>query len=191
MSFTRPVPLVEQELLTLSEHLSSLSVLVGFMLLDLQFYVYVLQIVVCPFVLFLSAIVLSVLRYTDSDCPFGIFKLFLPIILVVTIQHKKKPSENDDKHQYHNAQVMSTLQSSLRQGRPNSIVGPRTKTCTGYLPTQPLTGIKRKWSIKLNLCILYWYLQQNQCLNIKTHAVHNIHRLACPCLKITTGHYGS
>ena len=34
------------------------------------------DIVVCPFVLFLSAIVLSVLRYTDSDCPFGIFKLF-------------------------------------------------------------------------------------------------------------------
>ena len=41
-------------------------------------YMYVLQIVVCPFVLFLLAIVLSVLlRYTDSDYPFGIFKLFL------------------------------------------------------------------------------------------------------------------
>jgi hypothetical protein len=39
---------------------------------------YVLLIVVCPFVLFLLAIVLSVLlRNTDSDCPFGIFKLFL------------------------------------------------------------------------------------------------------------------
>jgi hypothetical protein len=37
----------------------------------------VLLIVVCPFVLFLLAIVLSVLRYTVSDCPFGIFKLFL------------------------------------------------------------------------------------------------------------------
>jgi len=36
-------------------------------LLDLQFYVYVLQIVVCPFVLFLLAIVLFVLRFTDSD----------------------------------------------------------------------------------------------------------------------------
>jgi hypothetical protein len=35
-------------------------------------------IVVCPFVLFLLAIVLSVLLpYTDSDCPFGFFKLFL------------------------------------------------------------------------------------------------------------------
>jgi hypothetical protein len=39
---------------------------------------YVLSIAVCPFVLFLLAIVLSVLlRYTVSDCPFGIFKLFL------------------------------------------------------------------------------------------------------------------
>jgi len=37
---------------------------------------YVLWIVVCPFVLFLLAIVLSVLLpYTDSDYPFGIFKL--------------------------------------------------------------------------------------------------------------------
>jgi hypothetical protein len=34
----------------------------------------------CPFVLFLLAIGLSVLlRYTDSDFPFGIFKLFLMI----------------------------------------------------------------------------------------------------------------
>ena len=31
----------------------------------------------CPFVLFLLAIVLSVLWYTDSDYPFGDFKLFL------------------------------------------------------------------------------------------------------------------
>jgi len=38
---------------------------------------YVLLIVVCPFVLFRLVIVLSVLRYMDSDCPFGIFKLFL------------------------------------------------------------------------------------------------------------------
>jgi len=33
--------------------------------------------VVCPFVLFLLAIVLSVLRYTESDYPFCICKLFL------------------------------------------------------------------------------------------------------------------
>ena len=33
--------------------------------------------VACPFVLFLLTIVLSVLQFTDSDYPFGIFKLFL------------------------------------------------------------------------------------------------------------------
>ena len=38
----------------------------------------VLYIVVCPFALFLLAIVLSVLLwFTDSDYPFSIFKLFL------------------------------------------------------------------------------------------------------------------
>ena len=37
----------------------------------------VLWIVVCPFVYFLLVIVLSVLlRCADSDCSFGIFKLF-------------------------------------------------------------------------------------------------------------------
>ena len=41
-------------------------------------FVYILQIVVCPVVLFLLAIVLSVLlRYTDSDYLFGICKLFM------------------------------------------------------------------------------------------------------------------
>ena len=49
----------------------------GFVLLDLVFYVYVLEIVVGPFLLFLLAILFSVpLRYTDSDYPYGIFKLF-------------------------------------------------------------------------------------------------------------------
>ena len=52
----------------------------------LNFYVYVLEIVVCPFVLFRLAIVLSVLlQYTDSDYPFGIFKLFLCIEWVSAI----------------------------------------------------------------------------------------------------------
>ena len=37
----------------------------------------------CPVVLFLLAIVLSVLRCTDSDYPFGIFKHFLLMLCVV------------------------------------------------------------------------------------------------------------
>jgi hypothetical protein len=59
---------VEQELPTLPEHMSSPQFLVWFVLLDLYFYVYVLGIVVCPFVLFILASVLSVrLRYTASE----------------------------------------------------------------------------------------------------------------------------
>ena len=38
-----------------------------------------------------------------------------------------------------------------------------------------LAGINCKWSIKLNIYFLYWYFQQNQCLNIKNHAAYNIH----------------
>ena len=59
-------------------------ILVGFVLLDLQFYVYVLQIVVCPFLFFLLVIVLSVLlRFTPSDYLCGIFKFFLLSIVYV------------------------------------------------------------------------------------------------------------
>ena len=63
-------------------HVFTTGFLVGFVLLNLKFHVYVLYIVVCHFVLFLLAIVMSVLlRYTDSDYPFGIFKLFLHVII--------------------------------------------------------------------------------------------------------------
>ena len=49
----------------------------GFCVTRSLVYMYVLSIIVCPFVLFLLAIVLSaLLRYTVSDCPFSIFKLF-------------------------------------------------------------------------------------------------------------------
>jgi hypothetical protein len=48
---------------------------------------YVLLIVACPFVPFLLAIVLSVLlQFTDSDYPFGIFKLFL-VLYVCFVDH--------------------------------------------------------------------------------------------------------
>ena len=82
----RRVSLVEQELLTLPEHLSSPPVFSGVrvtrsLVLYVCFvdrYLSFCTFVICPFVLFLLAIVLSVLlRYMDSDCPFGIFKLFL------------------------------------------------------------------------------------------------------------------
>jgi hypothetical protein len=63
------VALVEQELLILSEFIpvfSGVRVAQSF----------VLCIIVCPFVFFLLAIVLSVLRFTAADYLFGIFKIF-------------------------------------------------------------------------------------------------------------------
>ena len=81
---TRRVALVEQDLLTLPEHLGSPPVFSGVRvtqsLVLCVCYVYVF----CPFVLFLLAIVLSVLLwYMDSDYPFGISKLFLHFKLMI------------------------------------------------------------------------------------------------------------
>ena len=73
---TRRVPLVEQELITLPEHPSSPPIFSG-VRVTWSLVVYVCFVDRC-FVLFLLAIVLSVLLlYTDSDYPYGIFKLFL------------------------------------------------------------------------------------------------------------------
>ena len=75
--WTRRVPLVEMELLTLPEHLGSLPVFSG-VRVTRSLVVYVCFVDHCPFALFLFAIALSVLlRYTDSDYPFGILRLFL------------------------------------------------------------------------------------------------------------------
>ena len=71
---------MEQELLTLPEHMSSPPLFSGVRFTrSLVLYVCFLD-RICPFVLFLFAIVLSVLLwYTDSDYrfKFGIFKLYL------------------------------------------------------------------------------------------------------------------
>ena len=75
---TRWVPLVEQGLLTLLEHLSSPPVFSG-VRVTRSLVLYICFVDRClSFVPFLLAIVLSVLlQYTDSDSPFGIFHLFL------------------------------------------------------------------------------------------------------------------
>jgi hypothetical protein len=50
--------------------------------MDWRILVFYPEIVVCPFVVFLLAIVLSVLRFTDSDYPFSIFNLFSIVLSV-------------------------------------------------------------------------------------------------------------
>ena len=68
--------LVEQELPTLQEQPSSPLVFSG-VRVSRSLIFCVVYCIVCPFVLFLLTIVSQVLRFTDSDYPFGIFKLFL------------------------------------------------------------------------------------------------------------------
>jgi hypothetical protein len=67
---------VEQEQVTIPEHLSSLHVFCGIRVA--RSLVFCVMFRRSLFVLFLLYIVLSVLvRFTASDYPFGIFKLFL------------------------------------------------------------------------------------------------------------------
>ena len=62
-------------MLTLPEHMSSPLIFSGVCVTRSE--VYCVMFCKSLYVLFLLAIVLSVLRFTDSDYPFGIFKLFL------------------------------------------------------------------------------------------------------------------
>ena len=83
---------MELELLLLPKHLSASPVFSGVGVTPyLVICVFFLQIAVCPFVLFLVAIVLSVLlRYTDSDYPFGIFEILEQILLIKITTTKNK-----------------------------------------------------------------------------------------------------
>ena len=67
---------VEQEMLAHPENLSSHPVFLGSYYSIFSFLSIGLHTIVCPFVLFLLSIVLSVLPFTASDYPFDIFKLF-------------------------------------------------------------------------------------------------------------------
>jgi hypothetical protein len=78
------VALVDPELLTLPEHLISHLVFSGVRVTRSLVLYICLLVVECPFVLFLLAIVLSVLlRYTDSDCLF----LYLQALLKTHYHH--------------------------------------------------------------------------------------------------------
>ena len=82
---TRRVSLVENELLALPKHLSSPPLFSGVCVA----WTLAVCVMFCRslFVLFHLAIVLSVLRFTDFDYPFGIFKLFKPPTVVITLYY--------------------------------------------------------------------------------------------------------
>jgi len=74
---TRRVSLVQQEPLPFRSTWVHRQFLVGFMLLNQIVYVYVWWIIVCPWPFFFAIVLSLLIRFTDSDYPFGIFKLFL------------------------------------------------------------------------------------------------------------------
>jgi hypothetical protein len=80
---------VEQKLLTLLEHMSSLPVFsvtpVGQSLVFCVVFCLSLFVIVCVFVLFPLTNVLSVLLFTDSDYPLGTSKLFLTLVVIPNV----------------------------------------------------------------------------------------------------------
>ena len=89
---TRRMPLGEQELLPFRITRVHPGFWWGSCHSIFSFMCSVLQIVVCPFVLFRLTIVLSVLRFTDFDYLFGIFKLFLyqKLSIYYQVYHENK-----------------------------------------------------------------------------------------------------
>ena len=76
---------------------------------------------------------------------------------------------------HHSVCVCGAMWTSFGSGQGNSVHwGP-------YLQNHS-QEYRCKWSIKLNvLYILYWYFEQNQCLNKKKnilHTTYSVHRLA-------------
>ena len=87
----RRVPLVEQELLTFSEHLSSPPVFSGVHVTrSLVLYVMFCRSLFVLLSFFLLVIVLSVfLRFTYYDYPVAVFKLFLRDLILITKKLKQ------------------------------------------------------------------------------------------------------
>jgi hypothetical protein len=83
----------------------------------------------------------------------------------------------------HRILVYSQNHPSICQSSLKSIIGPRASSALEPLPKQPLTVIKLKMLMKLNIYIylLYWYFQKNQRLNINKG---NAKRGVSPRLKI-------
>ena len=107
------MPLMKQELLTFRSTRVHPRFLVWFVVLCVVF-CGVLQIVVCVFVLFLLAIVLSVRRFSDSDYPFDIIKLFFPLQIVI----------------YDNCMFVSILSNSCAQLKTISNATYNEQLCT-------------------------------------------------------------
>ena len=108
---------MEQELLTLPKHhLGSLLITVGFAFLVFSFLCSMLQIIFSPFVLFLIAIILSVLRLTACDYLFGIFKLiFTNPITIYSIENEKSITTQKTCNQTNNSNPKTPVKDRVIQ----------------------------------------------------------------------------
>jgi len=68
--------------------------------------------------------------------------------------------------------MTSSSRNTYRQGRLHNIIGPRAKHCTGAHAYTITHRNKTVNADKIKRIFIYWYFQQNQCLDIKKHAVH-------------------
>ena len=120
------VPLVEQELLTLPEHLSSPPVFSGGVRVTRYLVLCVCFVDRClSFVIFLLAIVLSVLlRFTDFDYPFEIVTLFL--------------EQAQKQEQW---QIRSTASPTAIQIQTNNL---KKTTCCGLYPLKKKNTLSPK-----------------------------------------------
>ena len=86
--------------------------------------------------------------------------------------HRKQTIAKDEPH---------------RQERLNSSIGPWEKQCNGT-PTYTTSLVNKTINVdQIKHNLLYWYFQQNQCLCIKKHAMHDIHRSSWVLCSLTPG----
>jgi hypothetical protein len=86
------------------------------------------------FVLFRLAIVLSVLRFTDSDYPFGIFKLFLILLWLVMKHHEYVPiSATTRNTAFHKNQPININQIYILKGVHSKSFGIELKKALCYI----------------------------------------------------------
>jgi hypothetical protein len=121
---------------------------------------YVLLIVICPFVLFLLAIVLSVLlRCTNSDCPFGIFKLFLLYPVVAYILRSGRVSSSCSTSDIRRVNLVTNQVISHERGKDHwnlhtLYCSQKSTSLTAGLPLPTYLCYVTMWSISKYVFII-------------------------------------
>jgi hypothetical protein len=108
--------------------------------------------------IFLLAIVLSVLRYTDSDCPFDIFNLFLVKscdlnIELLTISSASNTNPTNDWGEFRCSRRTCGSSSTSGTRRVNLVANPIIRREYGKDPEVLPTNGTYRWSLWHRYCI--------------------------------------